>query len=107
MDSITFLFAIYLRTDSNFSFSYCTFHARSACVYFYPKYKAYRKRNQDLSTIRCISDTLHVGIPEKILCCRKESKSDYNTETTESVLEDSTLKEALVDARSTDDINVI
>ena len=97
---------MYLDTGSKFSFSYCTFHARSACVYFYPKYKAHRKRNQDLSIIRCICDTLHVGIPDKIRCCRKESKSDYNTETTESVLDDSPLKEALVDG-STDEINVI
>ena len=36
-----------------------------ACVYFYPRYKAYRKSNEDKSKFRCVSDTLGIGLPWK------------------------------------------
>jgi hypothetical protein len=32
-----------------------------ACVYFYPRYKAYRKGNEDKSRFRCVCDTIGVS----------------------------------------------
>ena len=56
----------------------------TACVYFYPRYKAYRKSNKDKSRFRCISDILDISWP---------------TTSTSGTNSDSNLTEPLVDER--------
>ena len=44
-----------------------------ACVYFYPRYKAYRNSNEDKSRLRCVCDTVGIAWPS---CLKKGTNSD-------------------------------
>jgi len=58
----------------------------NACVYFYPRYKAYRKSNEDKSKFRCVSDTLGIGLPWK---SSWTSRANSDSNLTEPLVDDS------------------
>ena len=49
----------------------------NSCVYFYPRYKTYRKGNQDKTFFRCVCDTLDI-VPWRRPSWTSEPSSDGN-----------------------------
>ena len=57
-----------------------------ACVYFYPRYKAYRKSDKDMTRFRCICDTLGISWPS---CWKAETGSNSDSNLTEPLVDGS------------------
>ena len=53
-----------------------------ALVFFYPRYKSYRRQNQDKSKITCICNTIGIGVP-----VMKSIRSSDEIEETENLIE--------------------
>mmetsp|Transcript_22874 Transcript_22874/g.37327 ORF Transcript_22874/g.37327 Transcript_22874/m.37327 type:complete len:312 (+) Transcript_22874:3-938(+) len=85
MGNTTFLFWVYLVA---IFFPLLGFN--NACVYFYPRYKAHRKSNEDKTRFHCVCDTLGIA-------WRSTWTKGANSET------EASLSEPLVDGSNGDD----
>jgi hypothetical protein len=73
-------------------FRYKTYNRSSlhiACVYFYPRYKACRKSNQDKTKFRCLCDTLGISLPCGKTLWTNKLNSDENL--TEPLVDDNVI----------------